>query len=129
MLAYKGLTSRKAIPALAIVAIMIGVASVTLLVTFTHGVSQTILSLVSSLGPNTILILPSGGHSITQATVATIESLPGVRAVYPIVSGLGIINVEDKPFEVSIVDIDNLSALLGQVLLTNGTVYPPVTSP
>ena len=128
-LAYKGLTSRKTISALAIIAIMIGVTSVTILVAFTQGVSQTILSLVSSLGPNTILVLPSGGYSLTQATVATIESLPGVRAVYPIVSGFGTINVEGQPLGVSIVGIDNLSALLGQVILTSGTVYPPVTSP
>lgn len=42
-LAYKGLVSRKAIAILAIIAVLIGVASVTTLVAFTQGVSQSIL--------------------------------------------------------------------------------------
>ncbi|WP_338601004.1 ABC transporter permease [Sulfolobus tengchongensis] len=127
-LAYKGLISRKAIAILAIIAVMIGVASVTTLVAFTQGVSQSILSVVESLGPNTILILPRGSD-LTQATVATIGSLPGVKAVYPVVSGFGTINVEGQPIGISILGIDNLSALLGQVILESGTVYPPITSP
>jgi|GEM_PF-3110400 len=57
-LAYKGLVSRKAISILAIISVMIGVASVTVLVAFTQGVSQSILSVVESLGSNTILVLP-----------------------------------------------------------------------
>ncbi|AAK40986.1 ABC transporter permease [Saccharolobus solfataricus] len=128
-LAYKGLVSRKAIAILAIISVMIGVASVTVLVAFTQGVSQSVLSVVESLGPSTILVLPRGGASLTQATVATIASLPGIKAVYPVVSGFGEMNVEGQPIGVSIIGIDNLSALLGQVLLESGSVYPPVTSP
>ncbi|WP_181444339.1 ABC transporter permease [Sulfolobus sp. E11-6] len=128
-LAYKGLVSRKAIAILAIISVMIGVASVTILVAFTQGVSQSILSVVEALGPNTILVLPRGGASLTQASVATIASLPGIKAVYPVVSGFGEINAEGQPLGVSIIGVDNLSALLGQVLLESGSVYPPVTSP
>ncbi|WP_218261601.1 ABC transporter permease [Saccharolobus shibatae] len=128
-LAYKGLVSRKAISILAIISVMIGVASVTVLVAFTQGISQSILSVVESLGSNTILVLPRSSAGLTQATVATIASLPGVEAVYPVVSGFGEINVEGQQLGVSIIGIDNLSALLGQVLLRSGSVYPPVTSP
>ncbi|ACP55451.1 ABC transporter permease [Saccharolobus islandicus] len=128
-LAYKGLVSRKAISILAIISVMIGVASVTVLVAFTQGVSQSILSVVESLGSNTILVLPRGGASLTQATVATIASLPVIKAVYPVISGFGEIYVEGQPLGVSIIGIDNLSALLGQVLLESGSVYPPVSSP
>ncbi len=128
-LAYKGLVSRKAISILAIISVMIGVASVTVLVAFTQGVSQSILSVVESLGSNTILVLPRGSASLTQATVATIASLPVIKAVYPVISGFGEIYVEGQPLGASIIGIDNLSALLGQVLLESGSVYPPVTSP
>ena len=128
-LAYKGFASRKVIAFLAILSVIIGIASVTILVAFTQGVNQTILSAVSSLGPTTIIVLPGQESTLTQATVATIESLPGVRAVYPVVSGFGVINVEGKPLTVDIVGVNNLSALIGQVRLTSGSVYPPVTSP
>lgn len=128
-LSYKGLISRKMIAILAIISVVIGVASVTTLVAFTQGVSQSILSAVESLGPKTILILPSRGSILTQATVATIESLPGVEAVYGVVSGFGTINVEGQPIDVTIIGVNNLSAILGQVLLENGSTYPPITSP
>lgn len=128
-LSYKGLISRKMIAILAIISVVIGVASVTTLVAFTQGVSQSILSVVESLGPKTILILPSRGSILTQATVATIESLPGVEAVYGVVSGFGTINVEGQPIDVTIIGVNNLSAILGQVLLENGSTYPPITSP
>ncbi|BDB97622.1 ABC transporter permease [Saccharolobus caldissimus] len=128
-LSYKGLISRKAIAILAIISVIIGVASVTTLVAFTQGVSQSILSAVESLGPKTILIFPSRGSLLTQATVATIESLPGVEAVYGVVSGFGTINVEGQPIDVTIIGINNLSAILGQVLLESGSTYPPITSP
>ncbi|MEM0188812.1 MAG: FtsX-like permease family protein [Saccharolobus sp.] len=128
-LAYKGLVSRKAIAILAIISVVIGVASVSTLVAFTQGVSRTVLSVVESLGSNTILVLSSRGSSLTPATVATIESLPGVAEVYPVVTGFGTINVEGQPISVSIIGVDNLSAILGQVLLESGNVYPPVASP
>ncbi|TRN01379.1 ABC transporter permease [Sulfolobus sp. F1] len=128
-LAYKGLVSRKAIAILAIIAVLIGVASVTTLVAFTQGVSQSILSIVESLGPNTILIFSGRGEGLTQATVATLESLPGVSAVYPVVSGFGTIDVEGQSMGVSIIGINNLSPILGQVILEDGTTYPPVTTP
>ena len=128
-LAYKGLVSRKAIAILAIISVTIGVASVSTLVAFTQGVSKTVLSVVESLGPNTILVLGGRGSVLTQATVATIESLPGVRAVYPVVTGFGTIDVEGQPISVTIIGVNNLSAILGQVLLQSGTTYPPVTSP
>ncbi|WP_278465694.1 ABC transporter permease [Saccharolobus islandicus] len=128
-LSYKGLISRKIIVILAIISVVIGVASVTTLVAFTQGVDQSILSVVESLGPKTILILPSRGSLLTQATVATIESLPGVEAVYGVVSGFGTINVEGQPIDVTIIGVNNLSAILGQVLLESGSTYPPITSP
>jgi putative ABC transport system permease protein len=128
-LSYKGLISRKIIAILAIISVVIGVASVTTLVAFTQGVGQSILSVVESLGPKTILILPSRGSLLTQATVATIESLPGVEAVYGVVSGFGTINVEGQPIDVTIIGVNNLSAILGQVLLESGSTYPPITSP
>lgn len=127
-LAYKGLVSKKAIAILAVISVLIGVGSVTLLVAYTQGVSQSILSLVESLGPNTILVLPGKGE-LTQATVVTLQDLPYVRSVYPVVSGFGSIEIEGETIGVSILGIDNLSALLGQVLLTSGTIYPPVTTP
>jgi ABC-type antimicrobial peptide transport system permease subunit len=128
-LSYKGLISRKIIAILAIISVVIGVASVTTLVAFTQGVGQSILSEVESLGPKTILILPSRGSLLTQATVATIESLPGVEAVYGVVSDFGTINVEGQPIDVTIIGVNNLSAILGQVLLESGSTYPPITSP
>ncbi|BFI74618.1 ABC transporter permease [Sulfurisphaera ohwakuensis] len=128
-LAYKGLISRKAIAILAVIAVLIGVASVTILVAFTQGVSQSILSIVESLGPKTILVLPARGEGLTQATVVSLEGLPDIEAIYPVVSGFGTINIEGQSMGVTIIGINNLSALLGQVLLTSGTIYPPVTTP
>lgn len=127
-LAYKGLISRKAIAILAIISVMVGVASVTTLVAFSQGVTESILSVVKSLGPNTILVFPIKAE-LTQATVITIESLSGVKAVYPLVSGFGTINVEGQPFYVNIIGINNLSAILGRVILESGSVYSPITSP
>ncbi|MCY0859373.1 MAG: ABC transporter permease [Sulfolobaceae archaeon] len=129
-LAFKELSSRKLVASLAIIAVMIGVASVTLLVSFTQGVSSTLISDVESLGPNTILILPFRGMPITDVTVNTIETLPDVEAVYPVIEGPAVFYAEGQPLDVTIIGINNISsALIGNAQLVSGTLYPPVLSP
>lgn len=129
-LAFKELGSRKLVAFLAIIAVMIGVASVTLLISFTQGVSASIISSVEELGPNTILILPFRGMPITDATVNTIETLPDVSVVYPVVEGPAVLYIGGQPIDVTIVGINNISsALIGNAQLISGTLYPPVISP
>jgi len=128
-LGLRGLTSRKTVAALAILSVAIGVTSVVSLVAYTTGVSQSIISAIDTLGPTTVLVLPAQGSILTQATVAGLESLPYVQAVYPVVEGGASISLGGQQQFVSVVGVDNLSTVLGQVNLQSGNVYPPAMAP
>ncbi|BBD72761.1 permease [Sulfodiicoccus acidiphilus] len=128
-LGLRGLTSRKMVAALAILSVAIGVTSVVSLVAYTTGVSDSIISAIETLGPTTILVLPSHGSLLTQATVTRLETLPYVKVVYPVVEGGATVSLGGQQTFVSVVGVDNLSTVLGQVNLQSGNVYPAAMAP
>lgn len=128
-LGFKGLMSKKAVAALAILSVVIGTTGVVTLVDFTQGISNGILAIIESLGPNTILVGAGRGTPLTPATVAVLESLPGVAKVYPVVAGFVTVNIAGQSNSYEVIGVDNLTAFLGTFQLTSGMVYPPATSP
>ncbi|BCU68165.1 permease [Sulfolobales archaeon HS-7] len=126
---FRGLTSKKGVAILAILAVAIGIGGVVGLVSLTQGISKSILSDIDSLGPSTILIQPTEGHVLTQATVDEILSFPYVTQVYPLVLGVGSVEIGGQLTTVTIIGINNLTAFLGQVILSSGSIYPVTSAP
>ncbi|MGC8911475.1 MAG: ABC transporter permease [Nitrososphaeria archaeon] len=77
------LTEKKIRAILTIIGIAIGPASMVTIIGTTQGYSQTILSQLTSLGGNVIVVFPQRGYSITDTMVSNVEKIGGVRQVAP----------------------------------------------
>ncbi|QNE47510.1 FtsX-like permease family protein [Glaciihabitans sp. INWT7] len=93
--ALRGITANKLRSILTLLGVMIGVASVILLLAVGNGSAQTVNSAISQLGTNTLTVRPTGGSSagstkqITTAVGQQIQAarLGHVKEVIPQVSG------------------------------------------
>jgi ABC-type antimicrobial peptide transport system permease subunit len=128
-IAIKDLFSRKVITALTILSVTIGIGSMIVLVSTTEGIGNSISNSLLSLGPNTIIVLPGRGFSLTQTQVNIISSLPYVQVIYPAVEGSAIVYVNGQPFPITIIGVDNLTMVLGNYNLIAGTIYPKTRAP
>ena len=63
--ALRGITANKLRSVLTLLGVMIGVASVILLLAVGNGSAQTVNSAISQLGTNTLTVRPSGGGGVT----------------------------------------------------------------
>ncbi|MEM3504232.1 MAG: FtsX-like permease family protein [Nitrososphaeria archaeon] len=77
------LTEKKVRAILTIIGIAIGPASMVTIIGTTQGYSQTILSQLTSLGGNVIVIFPQKSYSITDTMISNIEKIDGVDEVAP----------------------------------------------
>ncbi|TRM81359.1 ABC transporter permease [Sulfolobus sp. D5] len=123
-LAYKGLMSRKALAFISILAIFIGITSVSYIQAFSTGFENSILSIFFSLNPENIFVTPNTLPYVSPTDVALMQTLPGVRGVYPVIIFPGIVDIAGKVTDVTIIGVNNISALIGNVGLENGTFYP-----
>ncbi|WP_338598558.1 FtsX-like permease family protein [Sulfolobus tengchongensis] len=127
-LAYRGLTARKTLALISIIAIMIGITSVSFLEAFSQGIEYSVISTLFQLNPTNIYVFNELGF-VSPTDVAFMSSLPNIYAVYPVIEAHGIVQIGGRVINVLIVGVDNISSLLGKVSLENGTVYPPITAP
>ncbi|QGA69137.1 ABC transporter permease [Sulfolobus sp. E11-6] len=127
-LAYKGLMARKTLALISIIAIMIGITSVSFIEAFSQGVERSVISTLFQLNPTNIYVFNEIGY-VSPTDVSLMSSLPGVDAVYPVIEAHGVVQIGGRVINVLVVGVDNISSLLGKVELENGTVYPPVTVP
>ncbi|MCX8189602.1 MAG: ABC transporter permease, partial [Nitrososphaeria archaeon] len=77
------LTEKKVRAILTIIGIAIGPASMVTIIGTTQGYSQTILSQLTSLGGNVIVVFPQRSYTITDTMVSNIEKIDGVDEVAP----------------------------------------------
>ena len=124
-LAYKGLMARKALTVISVMAIVIAISSVTYIIAFTTGFGYEITSLYSQLNPTNIYVTPTTQPFIPESDVVLMETLPGIKAVYPVIVCPGVVDVNGKIIEVTVVGVNNISATLGKVELESGSFYPP----
>ncbi len=124
-LGVKGIWERKLRTALTIICVVIGVAAIVALVSLVSGISASITNSLSSIGPTTLYMSPSGGHIFTAADVAEIESLPNVSTVIPMLSFSGNTTIGGQNTAVTVIGIDNysLGQALGKVNVNSGSVY------
>jgi len=116
---------------LLVFAVAIGVASVIALVSQTAGVQQSIVQRLQTLGPTSIVITPLGRAQITDADILLISSLPNVKDVIPMLSTRVYTLRAGQDVELTLIGIDplKLEALLGDVKVIDGQIYPRVMSP
>ena len=77
------LTEKKIRAILTIIGIAIGPASMVTIIGTTQGYSQTILSQLTSLGGNVVVVFPQRGYAITDTMISSIEKIDGVGQVAP----------------------------------------------
>ncbi|MCL5423702.1 MAG: ABC transporter permease [Candidatus Marsarchaeota archaeon] len=123
-LALKGISQRKLRTGLTILSVVIGVAAIVALVSLVAGISASISSSLSSIGPTSLYILPKTGI-FTVATIASIESLPNVSVVVPMIRLNANATVDGQQISTTIIGVNNysISNVLGTVNLYNGNVY------
>ncbi|BAJ50990.1 conserved hypothetical protein [Candidatus Caldarchaeum subterraneum] len=131
MLSLKPWSERRVRAALLVVAVAIGVASVIALVSQTAGVQQAVVRQLQTLGPTAIVITPIGRTQLTDADIALLSSIPNIQDVIPMLSTRVYISRAGQDVELTLVGVDplKLEALLGDVRLIEGQLYPPAQVP
>ncbi len=130
-MSFRALKERKLRTALTVLGVLVGVAAILALVSQTAGVQASVVSNLESLGPTTILLVPTGSTSLSQGDVAKILAVPNVNVVAPLVLQNGVIYQHGQPVQVSVIGIDatELQILLGSIRISEGIMYPPSSVP
>ncbi len=131
-LSINDLGEKKVRTALTIVMVVIGVAAIVALTSITAGISQSISSSLSTLGPTSIIVQPKGTVPFTTADSATLSGLPNVTGVTPVVSGQGNLYAGNQNISVTVVGAspNQLGDIVGQNLtLYQGTIYHDTINP
>ncbi len=131
-LSYTDLSEKKVRAILTVIMVVIGVASIVALVSLTEGISASIQTELSALGPTTIIITSTSSTGFTLADTSQISALPNVSAVIPIVSGSAtvIAGSENVSSTIDGVSPQDLDTLLGQnVSILQGSMYADGPSP
>ncbi len=130
-LGYKDLSEKKIRTALTIVMVMIGIAAIIALVSQTTGISSSISSSLSSLGPTTIILVSSKPTGFSPADAARLAALPNVSSVIPIVMGSGSVYANGQNISASLIGIsaEGASELPGVSSLYSGTMYQDTPTP
>ncbi len=129
-LAVSILRERRVRAILTIIGIAIGPAAMVAIIGTVQGYSNVIIGQLSSLGENTIVILPSTTYSIKESDLRYFEGLPGVSEVTPFYTINGIYRRSDgKELDVSIyaVDIEELFKIISSLAIKEGSI-PPKTA-
>lgn len=131
-LSYTDLKDKKVRTALTVFMVVIGVASIVALISLTAGISASIQSELSSLGPTSIILTSARATGFTITDTADISSLPNVSVVVPIVTGSGTLLSDNQNTSVSVVGVtpQGLQDLLGgSVNLYEGTIFNDTVAP
>ncbi len=130
-LSYRDLSEKKVRTALTIVMVIIGVAAIVALTSFTAGINQSITTQLESLGPTAIIVGSIGTAGFTPASVSTISSLPNVTSVTPLLTGSAVLYAGNQNTTVTIVGTtaQGLQQLIGNVSLYQGSAYQDTIAP
>ena len=129
-LAWRQLRERRLRTILTILAVAVGVTVIIALSAQTEGVKIGILSNIAKLGPNTIVIVPTGRMPITDADIAKIETIGNVSDVIPMyVFSLKLLNVNQSATIFIGISSKGLIGLLGETRFVNGSMYIDASAP
>lgn len=131
-LSYKDLNEKRVRTALTVVMVVIGVAAIVALTSLTAGISQSIGSSLSTLGPTSIIVSSSGTTAFTIADSAMVAGLPNVTSVTPVLEGSGNLYAGNENTSVTIVGVSaaGLNSLVQQnISLYQGTIYQDTITP
>jgi ABC-type antimicrobial peptide transport system permease subunit len=130
-LSFKDLKEKRVRTALTVLMVMIGVASIVALTSQTAGISASISSSLSALGPTSIIITPTSSTGFSGADAGLLSTLPNVSTVIPIITGSGTLYSNGQNTSVQVVGISQqgLQQLLGGLNLYQGTSYNDTIAP
>ncbi|MEM3832245.1 MAG: FtsX-like permease family protein [Thermoprotei archaeon] len=128
--AFSTLTEKKLRAILTIIGIAIGPAAMVTIIGTTQGYSLTIVSSLTSLGQNVIVVFPEKGYSFTDNTVNALKSLSYVKTAIPFYTSQGVIKRSDGSQLTISIYATNLSELFKVVpsLEFESGVIPSPTS-
>lgn len=128
-MALEALKSRKLRAALTTLGIVIGIATIVVLISLTDGLRVSTTALVGKTGANTITLSPEGrGVTLTTSDVRTIELIDGVSEVIPYVSGRVTLSAGGKSYDVTLMglDTDLLPEMFSDMSVAQGTLLSTI---
>ena len=128
-LAWRQLRERRLRTILTIMAVAVGVTVIIALSSMVEEVRVSMLTLLQSLGPDTVIVAPRGRMPISYADVVRIRSLEGVRSVIPLL--LLSARIPGSEEQVLLVGVSsyNLIQLLGSLNMLAGDLFLDVPAP
>jgi ABC-type antimicrobial peptide transport system permease subunit len=130
-LGYRDLAEKRVRTALTIIMVVIGVAAIVALVSLTEGISASISSELSSLGPTTIILSSTSSAGFTSADTSQISTLPNVNTTIPILEGSVYVLANNQNSSATLIGISpqDLQPLLGAINLYQGAEYQDTIAP
>jgi len=134
-MAFEALKSRKLRAALTILGIVIGIATIVVLISLTDGLRVIVTGLAGKTGANTLTLssvgefLPGGrGVKLTSSDVRSIALIDGVSEVIPYVSSRVTLKAGGKSYDVTLMGIDNefLPEIFSDMSVAQGTLLPTI---
>ncbi len=129
-LAFSILTEKKVRAILTIIGIAIGPAAMVTIIGTTQGYSETIISSLTSLGQNIIVVFPEKGYSLTDNTVNNLKTLNYVKTAIPFYTSQGLMRRPDgSQVTISIyaTNLDELFKVVSSLELENGNIPSPTS--
>ncbi len=130
-LAFTDLGEKRIRTALTVIMVVIGVASIIALISQTAGISASVSSALSSLGPTSIIITPAPGTVFTYADTSLLGSLPNASAVIPLVTGSVNIYTDGQNVSADLIGVaaENADQLIGNLTFIQGQLYTNGVNP
>ncbi len=131
-LSYNDLSQKKVRTALTIMMVVIGIAAIVALTSFTAGISNSVTGALESLGPTAIIVSSGTSIGFTQVAVNEMSALPNVTAVTALVTGPATFYAGNQNTSVTVIGVSpqGLARLLGgNVTLAQGTMYSATVAP
>jgi putative ABC transport system permease protein len=112
---FQDLKEKKVRTALTVIMVIIGIAAIIALTSFTAGINNSISSQLQALGPTAIIVSSSGGAGFSVADVAKISSLPNVTSVTPLLTGSGNLYAGSQNTSITLIGVtpQGLAQLIG----------------
>lgn len=128
ILSLRQLKERKLRSILTLLAIAVGVTSIIALSAQVEGVSAWIVQRLTSLGPDTLLVIAQR-TVFTDADVMRLTSLEGISTVTPMRNVMVTVAGKEDPVTLVGVSSLDLASLLGEIKLRDGNIYYDVPAP
>lgn len=128
-MAFEALKSRKLRAALTTLGIVIGIATIVVLISLTEGLRVSVTGLVGKTGANTITIYPATSDvKLTTSDERSIKLLEGVGKVIPFVRGTVTLSAGGKSYDVTVMGVDNnlLPEVFSDVSVAEGTLLSTI---